>query len=73
MSEIQKCRHGRNFCMGCHASGFEDDAVLDGCRHAQHNPPEHMVIPSGKRYRHVCPGCGNTILIRSSYSNMGML
>lgn len=28
------------------------------CRDPQHNPPTMIVIPRGKRYRHVCPSCG---------------
>jgi hypothetical protein len=36
------------------------------CRHPGHQPPSMIVIPPGKRYRHVCPGCGKTTIIRSS-------
>jgi hypothetical protein len=48
-------------------SGFEDDPrVQDFCTSVSHTPPTHMVIPNGKRYRHVCPDCGHTQYI---YSN----
>jgi len=41
-------------------SGFFDlpKMYTDACRHREHNPPGHMVIPRGQGYRHVCPGCG---------------
>jgi len=45
-------------------SGFEDLPVEERCLHASHEPPAHMVIPSGKIYRHVCPGCGHEVVLR---------
>jgi hypothetical protein len=30
------------------------------CHHPEHDPPMHLVIPQGKGYRHICPGCGFT-------------
>lgn len=44
--------------------GFEDIPEQERCRNAQHDPPTHMVIPPGKQYRHICPGCGLEILLR---------
>lgn len=38
--------------------GFEDVPVQHLCRDAEHSPPTMIVIPAGKRYRHVCPTCG---------------
>lgn len=43
-------------------SGFEDWSPLDFggdrlCYDENHNPPMHLVVPEGKRYRHVCPTC----------------
>jgi len=46
--------------------GFEDDPDQGWCRHPEHSPPTHMVIPFGKRYRHKCPNCGAEQIIRSS-------
>jgi len=45
-------------------SGFEDIPVQEQCRHPEHNPPTHLYIPPGKRYRHVCPGCGQERVIQ---------
>lgn len=28
------------------------------CLNSQHNPPSHMVYPSGCIIEHTCPGCG---------------
>lgn len=47
-------------------SGFEDDPFTKHCNHLSHNPPGHMVIPYGKIYRHVCPGCKRIVRIRSA-------
>jgi hypothetical protein len=44
--------------------GFEDIPLPERCRHPQHEPPMHMVIPPGKQYRHICPGCGREVLLR---------
>jgi hypothetical protein len=30
------------------------------CRHPDHEPPGHIVLPPGV-YEHTCPGCGKTI------------
>ncbi|BCP56267.1 hypothetical protein K32_48840 [Kaistia sp. 32K] len=46
-------------------SGFEDDDLPSICRHPGHNPPTGLHVPEGKRYRHVCPGCGFTAILRS--------
>jgi hypothetical protein len=45
-------------------SGFEDDPEPQPCAHQEHNPPSHMVVPVGKRYRHVCPGCGSQAFLK---------
>lgn len=47
-------------------SGFEDDEKYPHCFSAGHNPPNFMVIPYGKRYRHVCPSCKQVSYIRAS-------
>lgn len=47
--------------------GFEDDPLAQWirlCRHPEHNPPSHLVIPQGKIYRHVCPECGREVVLR---------
>lgn len=50
-------------------SGFFDLPTYKFCRHPQHKPPGHMVIPQGKGYRHICLSCGNvTILIPQQFS-----
>ena len=51
-------------------SGMEDDTDESGdhraCPSREHNPPMHMYIPPGKRYRHVCPIiCGKVTIMRS--------
>ena len=47
-------------------SGFEDDPYFNEiCRHPEHEPPNMLVIPEGMIYRHVCPGCGKTTILRS--------
>lgn len=45
-------------------SGFEDLPVVERCLNSAHEPPMHMVIPAGKIYRHVCPGCGREVVLR---------
>lgn len=48
-------------------SGFEDiPEYPKPCRHPEHNPPGHLVIPPSKQYRHVCPACGHTVVLRGS-------
>lgn len=47
-------------------SGYEDDDMPIMCRNPSHNPPGGLYIPEGKRYRHVCPGCGFTVVLRHS-------
>lgn len=44
--------------------GFEDIPVQERCLNPSHQPPSHMVIPAGKQYRHICPGCGFEIVMR---------
>lgn len=31
------------------------------CLHPQHDPPGHMVYPSGCVIEHTCPGCGKKV------------
>lgn len=50
--------------------GFEDDEPNVICRHPEHNPPMGLYIPEGKRYRHICPGCGFEVVMRSSCIGM---
>lgn len=45
-------------------SGFEDDPAPRRCMHREHEPPRHMVIPQGKIYRHICPGCASETVLR---------
>jgi pyruvate/2-oxoacid:ferredoxin oxidoreductase beta subunit len=53
-------------------SGFENDPDVKQtyCRHPEHLPPMHLVIPHGKLYRHICPGCGKTTIIRSQEASL---
>lgn len=46
-------------------SGFFDltDNQSD-CNSSDHNPPTHLFIPEGKGYKHVCPTCGKTTIIK---------
>jgi len=46
--------------------GFEDEEPIDICNHPGHNPPTMLWIPPGKRYRHVCPGCGFECVLHGS-------
>lgn len=47
-------------------SGMEDYPEHKGwtsegikiCINIEHNPPNFIRVPQGKRYRHVCPTCG---------------
>jgi len=45
--------------------GFEDIPAQERCLNREHEPPSHMVIPAGKQYRHVCPGCGKVAVMRA--------
>ena len=53
-------------------SGFEDAPTINLCRHPEHLPPTHLYIPHGKIYRHVCPGCKNTIRLNGSEISFGL-
>ena len=33
------------------------------CTDPAHNPPMHICIPYGMRYRHQCPRCGNEQIV----------
>lgn len=47
-------------------SGFFDITPQQICTHPEHNFPSHLVIPQGKGYKHVCPGCGRVIVIHNN-------
>jgi predicted RNA-binding Zn-ribbon protein involved in translation (DUF1610 family) len=55
-------------------SGFEKIPETDRiekripCRHSEHNPPTHLYIQEGYQYRHVCPACGEVIIVRAASS-----
>jgi len=59
--------HGRS--VTSKRSGIEDDDKPEPCRHPEHNPPTHLYIPAGKRYRHICPGCGQEAIISSTFTH----
>lgn len=37
------------------------------CGHPEHEPPNHIIIPSGKKMIHTCPKCGAVTVIRSGF------
>jgi predicted RNA-binding Zn-ribbon protein involved in translation (DUF1610 family) len=41
-----------------------DDNYKLPCISPEHNPPSHIVIPSGSKLVHTCPGCGQVTVIR---------
>lgn len=43
------------------------------CKHPGHNPPSHMVIPSGHFYIHSCPSCGQKQTITRPTSTLSIL
>ena len=43
-----------------------DHPMGNTCIHPQHNPPNHIFIPSGHKMVHICPNCGNRVEIFSS-------
>jgi hypothetical protein len=45
-------------------SGFFDLAQQDICIDLNHNPPQHLYIPQGKGYKHVCPSCGKETILK---------
>ncbi len=47
-------------------SGFEPLPEKQVCNHPGHNVPMHLFVPPNQQYRHVCPNCGNTVLIGGS-------
>lgn len=49
--------------------GLVDDPYYpkNHCRVVGHNPPNMMVIPAGKIYIHVCPGCGYRVTLRANH------
>jgi len=51
---------------GFNKGGFEPLDEKQTCMDAQHQPPMNLNIPYGQQYRHICPSCGNEIVIKSS-------
>ena len=73
------CTNKQCFCTGkCRENplekalgGLEDDPdYVRPCMHPAHNPPTHIYIPEGKRYRHICPACGKEQIIKASRVTM---
>lgn len=46
-------------------SGFFDLPISKTCNHPEHKFPSHLWIPFGKGYKHICPSCGNKIIVRN--------
>ena len=51
-------------------SGFFDLPTFKKCEHPEHNTPTHIYIPQGKGYKHVCPNCGNVIIMTPSQTSL---
>jgi len=55
-------------------SGWEDEGEFTGtikkrlykCKGINHNPPDNLIIPVGKIYRHVCDNCTYVVRINSA-------
>lgn len=48
--------------------GFERiDEWKPVCLSSEHQPPKHIVIPPGQQFRHVCPRCGDTVILRGPF------
>lgn len=51
----------------CPPSYFEDIgapwSVKPACQHPEHNPPNMIVIPQGKKLVHECPACGEVQVV----------
>lgn len=45
------------------SGGFFDIPQSGVCQDKGHNFPTHLSIPYGKGYKHVCPSCGNVIIV----------
>ena len=50
-------------------SGFFDLPLQETCNHPEHEFPKFLYIPFGKGYIHICPGCGNKIVVKNLISN----
>lgn len=73
---------GGGYCLRCGGairhepkggSGFEPIPggwLREKCRHPEHEPPGMICIPQGQQYRHVCPGCGATTIMRPPQISM---
>ena len=47
-------------------SGFKPIPKLERpCSNPSHNPPSHLCIPQGQQYEHVCPSCGQSIILHA--------
>lgn len=49
-------------------SGFFDLDKNTICTNQQHDPPNHLLVPAGKGYKHICPGCGDIKIIKNEIS-----
>lgn len=43
---------------------FNDNEIMKPCSHPEHNPPSHLYIPVGKKYRHICPACNKETVLK---------
>lgn len=66
-----------SYCLRCGGSikqsGFEpipEGWLNNKCRHPEHEPPGLICIPQGQQYRHICPGCGATRILRPPQISM---
>jgi hypothetical protein len=51
---------------GDDVSGFlVDNKESKVCNHHEHNPPQHLYIPAGKTYKHICPSCSKETVVSS--------
>lgn len=46
--------------------GMQDDELYEPCMSRDHEPPMHIYIPPGKKFVHVCSGCGRVTVLRGS-------
>lgn len=53
------------------AGGFFDLPAGYRCRHPSHEFPSMLYVPEGKGYKHVCPGCGNAIVVTNQKFTFG--
>lgn len=62
-------RHSSDLVFGNISMGIEPipPAVVKDyvCNHHEHNPPQHLYIPAGKSYKHICPACSKETVVNS--------